>query len=85
MISLDWQGDLATIKSTLPDSMAVQGNLDPFLLYASESLLEERVLGLLESMRGTPGFIMNLGHGILPDMDPERIGQVVSLVQNFSH
>jgi uroporphyrinogen decarboxylase len=83
VISLDWNGDLKTVKSNLPKNMAVQGNLDPFVLYAPQNIIKMKTEVLLESMRGEAGYIFNLGHGLSPDMPFENVKYLVDVVKNF--
>jgi uroporphyrinogen decarboxylase len=85
VISLDWQGNLKEIKNALNPNIAIQGNLDPFLLYAPPALLEKRVHQILSIMKDRPGFIFNLGHGVLPDVDPNQIKLVVETVKAFQN
>jgi uroporphyrinogen decarboxylase len=61
--------------------VAVQGNLDPTLLFADWELIETRAKKLLDSMPNRPGFILNLGHGILPKTPQENVKRLVELVQ----
>ncbi len=80
-ISFDWEGDLSAISHTLPQGIAVQGNLDPNLLRGDPEILRESVKRLLGSMRNHPGYICNLGHGILPDTPVENVQLLVEEVQ----
>lgn len=83
-ISLDWSGDLPSIRKNIPSSIALQGNLDPMVLYASVESIRHKVDHLLENMAGDPGYIFNLGHGILPDIPVEKVEFLVEYVQNRS-
>ena len=67
-ISFDWAHPLCEMRQKVPKSIAVQGNLDPEILYAPPSVIQRETKKLLKSMKGDPGFIVNLGHGILPDI-----------------
>ncbi len=82
-ISLDWQSDLPKLRRVIPAFIAVQGNLDPALLYAPRDVLQKRTLTLLEAMRGQSGFVVNLGHGVYPDIDPENVRLLVETVKGF--
>lgn len=82
-ISLDWNGDIAKIRKSLPSGIALQGNLDPDILYAPPSVIQKEVTNLLESMRGDKGYIFNLGHGVLPDIPFEHVKMLVDVVKNF--
>ncbi len=83
-ISLDWSYDLATIRKQIPNSIAVQGNIDPMALYAPKDHLKQKVDALLDSMEGDPGYIFNLGHGLLPDTPVENVQFIVDYVRNRS-
>lgn len=82
-ISFDWNGQLGDIRQQLDKSIAMQGNLDPFGLYGTDKMIVSQTTKLLEAMAGHPGYIFNLGHGILPDMKPEKIKLVVDTVHAF--
>jgi uroporphyrinogen decarboxylase len=83
VMGLDWQVDIGAVGALARPDIALQGNLDPFMLYASPDVLDARVTHILKSMAERPGFIFNLGHGIMPDVDPAQVQRVVSLVQEF--
>ncbi|MXV17194.1 uroporphyrinogen decarboxylase [Pedobacter sp. HMF7056] len=85
VISVDWNADLLTIKRQLPEGIAVQGNLDPHILYADKKVIKERILQLFERMRGQDGFIFNLGHGIMPDIPFDNVKYAVELIKEFSY
>ncbi len=84
VISLDWGCDIRLIREQLGSRFALQGNLDPFTLYARPDILDARVDDLLDRMATDPGFIFNLGHGLMPDMDPDQVKRVVDRVQSRS-
>ncbi len=63
---------------------AVQGNLDPALLFAPWEALERRVREIVEEGRRAPGHIFNLGHGVLPEVDPDVLTRVTALVHEVS-
>ncbi len=79
-ISIDWSGDLPSIRRQIPKTIALQGNLDPMLLYGSQKQIAEAIDRLLEGMKGDPGFIFNLGHGLLPDIPVENVKFMVDYV-----
>ncbi|MEI8366395.1 MAG: uroporphyrinogen decarboxylase [Parachlamydiaceae bacterium] len=83
-ISVDWNGNLAAIRKSVPTSIALQGNLDPDILYASHSTIKREALALLNSMRGDPGYIFNLGHGITPGVPVDAVKVLVDCVQGFA-
>ncbi len=85
VISIDWNADLKNIKQTLPAGMAVQGNLDPFILYADKPVIKKYILDLFERMRGENGFIFNLGHGIMPDIPFDHVKYAIQVVKEFKY
>jgi uroporphyrinogen decarboxylase len=80
VIGVDWRTPVDQAIDRLGPSVAVQGNLDPLLLGAPRPLLTRRVDDILERARGAAGHVFNLGHGILPDTDPDAVKFVVDLV-----
>ncbi len=85
VISIDWNADLKNIKQVLPQGIAVQGNLDPFVLYADKAVIKKKIVDLFERMRGENGFIFNLGHGIMPDIPFDNVKYAISVVKEFSY
>ena len=83
VVSIDWNVDLLDIKKRLPKTVAVQGNLDPHILYANKSVIKNRIHQLFERMRGENGFIFNLGHGIMPDIPFENVKYAVEVIKEF--
>jgi uroporphyrinogen decarboxylase len=81
VIGIDWKTDMPAAWEELNYEVAVQGNLDPTLLFADWELIETRAKKLLDSMPNRPGFIFNLGHGILPKTPQENVKRLVELVQ----
>lgn len=80
-ISLDWHCDLGTVRNALPKSIALQGNLDPDILYAPLSVIRKEVNKLLKMMQGDKGYIFNLGHGVTPEVPPEAVKELVDCVK----
>ena len=64
--------------------MAVQGNLDPALLFAPQPEIKKRVQDILRRAQGRPGHIFNLGHGILQHTPVENVKAVVDMVHELS-
>ena len=85
VISIDWNVDLKDMKQRLPAGMAVQGNLDPHILYADKSVIKDRIHRLFERMRGEEGFIFNLGHGIMPDIPFDNVKYAVEVIKEFRY
>lgn len=80
-VSLDWQCDLAAVRKQT--NVALQGNLDPALLYADRSTIKRETHRLLDSMKGDPAYLFNLGHGVYPDIPFDNVKHLVELVQNY--
>lgn len=81
-LGLDWSADIAAVANSLPANIAVQGNLDPTLLsFAPENVIRAKARGLIDSLKGRPGHIFNLGHGILPSARIEAVAALVDEVQ----
>lgn len=85
VISVDWNADLKDIRRRLPAGIAVQGNLDPHILYADKKVIRERILRLFERMRGENGFICNLGHGIMPDIPFDNVKYAIEVIKEFRY
>jgi uroporphyrinogen decarboxylase len=83
VFSVDWTMRLAQVRERLPDNVAVQGNLDPFLLTTTPAVVAAEAGALLESMRGKRGHIFNLGHGVPPNARLDCLESLVSVVKNF--
>lgn len=85
VVSIDWNADLLNIKKALPAGIAVQGNLDPHILYADKPVIKKHILQLFERMRGENGFIFNLGHGIMPDIPFDNVKFAIETVKAFKY
>jgi uroporphyrinogen decarboxylase len=84
VLGLDWHVSLGEARDVLGPGTAVQGNLDPTVLYGSKPLIEAEVKRILEENGSRPGHIFNLGHGILPDVPPENAIHMVECVHRLS-
>lgn len=84
-VGIDWTLDIAQARRQIGDRVALQGNLDPCVLYAQPEQIRQAVKALLEQYGGGPGHIFNLGHGIYPDVPPEHVAVLVDAVHEFSH
>jgi uroporphyrinogen decarboxylase len=80
VVGLDWRIHLDEGWALAGPEKAVQGNLDPVVLFAPEAEIERRVLDIVKRADGRPGHIFNLGHGILPETPPGAVGFVADLV-----
>jgi uroporphyrinogen decarboxylase len=84
VIGVDWRIDLAQAWRILGDGVSIQGNLDPVTLFADWEVLKARARHILDSVRGKPGHIFNLGHGILPETPPDNVRRLVDFVHEYS-
>jgi uroporphyrinogen decarboxylase len=84
VMGLDWHVNLGKARDVLGDSMAVQGNLDPTVLYAPKETIEQEVKRILYENAGRPGLIFNLGHGILPTVPPDNAKFMVEAVHRLT-
>jgi uroporphyrinogen decarboxylase len=84
VIGLDWRIPLDEGWSRLDHSCAVQGNLDPVLLFADWKELKSRAEEVLRRAAGHAGHIFNLGHGILPETPVENVKNLARFVQEYS-
>jgi uroporphyrinogen decarboxylase len=83
-LGLDWQTEIAQARARVGDKVALQGNLDPVALYASPQVIVEKVKTILHKYGNGSGHVFNLGHGILPDVNPEHVKAMVDAVHEFS-
>lgn len=84
VLGLDWSVSLDRARNELGSDVAVQGNLDPTVLFAPEAHIEREVQRILDENAGRPGHIFNLGHGILPSVAPEKAKFLVECVHRLS-
>jgi len=80
VVGVDFRVPLATASARLGPRYAVQGNLDPAILFAPLEVVKRRVIETLESGRAAPGHIFNLGHGVPPGTDPDVLSLIVDTV-----
>ncbi|MES9902059.1 MAG: uroporphyrinogen decarboxylase [Sedimenticola sp.] len=83
-LGVDWTTDLADARAMVGERVALQGNIDPCVLYSSPERIREEVKRVLESYGEGPGHVFNLGHGIHPDVNPEHAAALVEAVHEFS-
>ena len=83
-LGLDWSTDLAMARKRVGDRVALQGNLDPAVLYATPEVIREQVGHVLAQFGQGSGHVFNLGHGITPDVAPENAGALVEAVHELS-
>lgn len=83
-LGVDWTTDLSTARAAVADRVALQGNLDPSVLYAPPAAIRGEVARVLESYGHGHGHVFNLGHGIHPDVPPEHAAAMVEAVHELS-
>jgi len=80
VIGIDWRVSLDVAWERIGDDRGIQGNLDGAVLLGPWDRVEAGTRDVLERASGRPGHIFNLGHGVLPETDPELLGRLVRLV-----
>jgi len=83
VLGVDWRVGIDEVRRRVGDSVALQGNLDPGALFASPGEIRARVADILERA-GQIGHIFNLGHGVLPETNPEHVRAMVTAVKELS-
>jgi uroporphyrinogen decarboxylase len=83
-LGLDWTTDLADARRRVGHQVALQGNLDPSVLYASPQHIREQVAKVLASFGQGDGHVFNLGHGIHPGIPPQHAAAMVEAVHELS-
>ena len=83
-LGLDWQTDIAVARARVGDKVALQGNMDPVALYAQPEAIKKKVASILSKYGQGSGHVFNLGHGILPDVNPEHVKAMVDAVHEYS-
>ena len=80
VMGIDWRVPLSEAARRIGPGRALQGNLDPAVVLAGWDPLEAATRRVLSDARGLPGHVFNLGHGVLPNTDPDMLARVVDLV-----
>jgi uroporphyrinogen decarboxylase len=83
IIGLDWRIELGEARLRLGHNIAVQGNLDPVVLQSDLATLRGQTRAILDAAGGRPGHIFNLGHGVLPETDPNQVKALVAMVHEM--
>jgi uroporphyrinogen decarboxylase len=83
-LGLDWQTDIQQARARVGHQVALQGNMDPVALYANPEVITEKVKTILHKYGSGSGHVFNLGHGILPDMNPGHVKAMVDAVHEYS-
>ena len=82
VVGVDWRVPLDEAARRVPEGTALQGNLDPAAVFAPWPVVAERARDVIERGRAAHGHVFNLGHGVLPDTDPDVLARLVDFVHN---
>jgi len=83
-LGLDWTVDIGEARARVGDRVALQGNLDPVVLYASPAAIRHEVGDILARYGAGNGHVFNLGHGIHPQIEPDHVAALVDAVHELS-
>jgi len=83
-IGVDWTKNIGIVRKEVGDQVALQGNLDPCVLYASSEVIKQEVSAVLKSYGHGNGHVFNLGHGIHQHIDPENVAVLIDAVHELS-
>jgi uroporphyrinogen decarboxylase len=83
-LGLDWTIDISQAQKLTGSRVALQGNLDPATLYAPDDFIDNAVKNVINEFGDQPGHVFNLGHGMQPDMQPEKVAVLVDAVRKHS-
>lgn len=83
-LGLDWTIDINQAQQLTAGRVALQGNLDPATLYADDDYIEQAAKQVIDAYGPGPGHVFNLGHGMQPDMDPDKVAVLVEAVRKHS-
>ncbi len=83
-VGLDWTVEIGQARARIGHKTALQGNMDPSVLYAAPDVIRREVAAILRSHGAGPGHVFNLGHGITPGVDPEHVAVFVDAVHEYS-
>ncbi len=82
VVGVDWRVPLDEAVRRVEPGKALQGNLDPAILLAPWEVIEQRAIEVLEAGRTAEGHVFNLGHGVLPQTDPDVLARLTDLVHS---
>jgi uroporphyrinogen decarboxylase len=80
VVGVDWRVPLDEAVRRVGPGKAVQGNLDPTIVFAPDDVVRRKVHEVLAAGKAAEGHVFNLGHGVLPETDPDVLARVVDLV-----
>ena len=83
-IGVDWTVDIGAVRRRTAGRVALQGNLDTAVLYSSPATIRRQVAEILTAFGEADGHVFNLGHGIHPDIDPDKVAVLIDAVHELS-
>ena len=83
VVGVDWRVPLDVATRRIGPDRAVQGNLDPTMVFAPTDVMLASAAAVLEAGSAAPGHVFNLGHGVLPDTDPDALARLVDFVHTY--
>lgn len=83
-LGLDWTTDVTQARQRVGEKVALQGNMDPAILYTNPKRIREEVASILKAYGNGSGHIFNLGHGVTPQAKPENVGAYFQAVHDLS-
>lgn len=83
-LGIDWTTDIAQARARVGDSVALQGNMDPAILYTNPGRIRQEVKAILDAYGSGSGHVFNLGHGVTPQAKPENVGAFFAAVAELS-
>ena len=83
-VGIDWTVEIGEAERRIGSKVALQGNLDPSVLYASPEVIKSEANKILDQFQGSTGHVFNLGHGITPEVNPESMKVLVDAVHSYS-
>ncbi len=85
VIGLDWRIPISVGRARVGERFAVQGNLDPYILTAPMSVIEQQAKAIIDEGIQQPGYIFNLGHGLFPEASLEKLKDLTTFIHTYSH
>jgi uroporphyrinogen decarboxylase len=83
-VGIDWTTEIGGARAQIGDRVALQGNMDPTMLFASPARIRDEVATILAGYGHGSGHVFNLGHGITPGVNPDHVTAFVDAVQELS-
>ncbi len=84
VVGIDWRVPIHVARERTGGKVSLQGNLDPALLFAPWEVLESRARAIIDEAVQKPGFVFNLGHGVLPSVDPSVLQKLTAFIHEYS-